>query len=258
MKWFRFHVNAIDNLKIQRLPADLFKAWVNFMCVACENQGYLPDPDSMAFRMRIPAKRTIEIREKLVSAALVDQEGDRFKMHDWSHWQFQSDVSTERVRQFRKRFTKHIDSVSENDSCNVSGTDISSVLFCSGSGKEKKDTPLDEAIRSAATEMHDRHPAKRRCGIKEVESRIRAIVRRLPNAEKIPKVQKINANHAAWCQTEGWLKEDGEYAKGLDNWLAPTKGRYEEPAPLSIEQKRTSENPGLLLNEAGFPMQIMR
>ena len=34
MKWFRFYHDAIDDPKVQRLPGDVFKFWVNLLCLA--------------------------------------------------------------------------------------------------------------------------------------------------------------------------------------------------------------------------------
>lgn len=116
---------------------------------------------------------------------------------------------------------------------------------------EKQSTPLELAIEQTASEIHRRHPAIRRCGISEVREKLRAIIRKFPTAEKIPKLNAINANHAAWCQTEKWTKDGGEYAKGLDNWLAPTKDRYDVPVP-SDEEKLLNplEKAGRLLDES--------
>ena len=46
-------------------------------------------------------------------------------------------------------------------------------------------------------------------------------------------LRKVDANHQAWCETPDWRKESGQYAKGLANWLAPTKERWSEPPPDS-------------------------
>jgi len=32
--WFRFYNDALDNPKVQLLPSDLFKTWVNLLCIA--------------------------------------------------------------------------------------------------------------------------------------------------------------------------------------------------------------------------------
>jgi hypothetical protein len=44
-------------------------------------------------------------------------------------------------------------------------------------------------------------------------------------------LHQIARNHDAWCAWPEWRKDGGQYAKGLDNWLAPTKERWNEPPP---------------------------
>jgi hypothetical protein len=97
-----------------------------------------------------------------------------------------------------------------------------------------------ELIAEAAARIYKRHPAKRRCSPGEVRARLTAILRAVPQRERAGKLARIEANHAAWCQCEQWTKDGGEYAKGLDNWLAPTKGRFDEEPPPEVEgQKET-------------------
>ncbi len=107
------------------------------------------------------------------------------------------------------------------------------------------DKPLSEAgkaavdaIDRAAAEIHARHPKRRRdVSAKFVAKALTTILRSHKHAGvlQVPgQVAEINRVHAAWCATEDWQKDDGEYAKSLDNWLAPTKGRYEAAPVVSI------------------------
>jgi hypothetical protein len=41
----------------------------------------------------------------------------------------------------------------------------------------------------------------------------------------------IDDRHAAWCRTEQWTKENGQYARGLSRWLAKTEHRYLDEPP---------------------------
>lgn len=95
-------------------------------------------------------------------------------------------------------------------------------------------TPFEGKLREVAARIHDRHPAIRRCGPKDVRDRIRSICSKLiPTPERLARLDEIDANHAAWCATEQWQKDGGEFAKGLDNWLAPTKDRWATAPPES-------------------------
>jgi DNA-binding MarR family transcriptional regulator len=50
-KWVRFDANIIDNEMLQRLPPELFKAWVNLMLIAHERT--LPPLEDIARRLRV-------------------------------------------------------------------------------------------------------------------------------------------------------------------------------------------------------------
>lgn len=110
-------------------------------------------------------------------------------------------------------------------------------LFSSESESEeqKKMTALEIAVLEFSERIHRRHPEVRRCGIGEVQDKLRTIVRKVPRADKLNTLKYIDLQHEAWCATEAWTKEGGQYAKGLDNWLAPTKRRWEVPAPVPAE-----------------------
>jgi len=58
MNWFRYHTDALDNPKVQELPPELFKFWVNLLCLARLYDGVLPDDRTIAFRLRMPLTST--------------------------------------------------------------------------------------------------------------------------------------------------------------------------------------------------------
>jgi uncharacterized protein YdaU (DUF1376 family) len=87
---------------------------------------------------------------------------------------------------------------------------------------------IESLIITTAQRIHARHPKLRRCGIGEVKTKLRAILRQFPASEREATLRAIEANHAEMCALESWQKDGGQFAKGLDNWLAPTKGRWQE------------------------------
>lgn len=103
MSWFRFHDKTLNNPKAQRLPAELFKAWVNCLCIASQNDGVLPPMEDIAFSLRLPVEEAEKRIVALVEASLIDRNGTDLEMHDWNEYQYKSDVSSERVRRFRQR-----------------------------------------------------------------------------------------------------------------------------------------------------------
>lgn len=105
-RWFRFYDEALNDPKVQRLPAELFKFWVNILCIASRGDGRLPCLEDMAFALRTDEKTTSAHLDALHASGLIDLlDGDVAVPHNWDGRQFKSDVSTERVKRhrFRKR-----------------------------------------------------------------------------------------------------------------------------------------------------------
>ena len=50
--WFRIYRPALNDPRLQRLPASLFRAWFNVLCAASRNGGALPDLPELAFMLR--------------------------------------------------------------------------------------------------------------------------------------------------------------------------------------------------------------
>jgi hypothetical protein len=111
---------------------------------------------------------------------------------------------------------------------------------------------VETVLDQVAHTIHDRHPLMRRCGMAEVKRQLRAIARKAPVPQRIELLHQIDRNHAAWCVWPEWRKDAGQYAKGLNNWLAPTKERWKEPPPESPPERSSDE-----LNEYGHPRLMM-
>ena len=120
MDWFRFYTGTLNSAKVQELPDKLFKAWVNFMCVARLFDGVLPGHTEIAFRLRISPERALKLTHELKKVGLIDEVCDQFQaselrksgrkdvsgdhffvMHDWDEWQKSSDDSAPRKRKQR-------------------------------------------------------------------------------------------------------------------------------------------------------------
>lgn len=101
-RWFRFYEGALDDPKVQALPGDLFKAWVNLLCVAARNDGALPAAD-IPFMLRLDDRKAGKVIDELVSRGLIDRIGDGLEPHNWASRQFKSDVSNDRVKRHRQR-----------------------------------------------------------------------------------------------------------------------------------------------------------
>jgi hypothetical protein len=96
--------DLLDDPKVQRLPADLFKIWVNLLCLASKNGGTLPDEDDIAFALRIDFDALQSALDKLIERGLIDEDGDTVRPHNWDKRQFKSDIDpTAADRQRAKR-----------------------------------------------------------------------------------------------------------------------------------------------------------
>ncbi len=101
--WFRMYSSAVNNAKVQALNPALFKAWVNILCVAKENDGVLPPDTEIAFLLRCSESQAKKWLSELVTKRLLDSEGETLKPHDWDQHQYISDGSQSRVNKYRER-----------------------------------------------------------------------------------------------------------------------------------------------------------
>ena len=76
-RWFRLYDDLLDDPKVQRLPAHLFKAWVNLLCLTSKSDGVLPPVADIAFRMRASEHDVQGYIDELILAGLIDIRPDR-------------------------------------------------------------------------------------------------------------------------------------------------------------------------------------
>ncbi len=150
-----------------------------------------------------------------------------------------------------------------NPSTRTECSESAPTLFpINGNGKshkpEKATQIEDELAEQYATEIHARHPKLRRdCGVKAVAVSLRTILRACPKSERPEKMRLIDEHHRGWCESDAWTHDNGEFAKALSNWLAPTKGRFDSdpppragPGAPSSEFSRRSEGLRRYLDES--------
>jgi len=103
-RWWRAYSDSMDDPKLMLLSADLFRSWYILLCVASKNDGRIPSASHAALALRVnesKAKATVAV---LASKGLFDAvAGGYFEPHNWNARQYKSDVSTNRVKQFRER-----------------------------------------------------------------------------------------------------------------------------------------------------------
>ncbi len=103
-RWWRAYDEALHDPKLIALPDKLHRAWFNLLCIASKHGGILPAMSVVAIELRVNLHRAAEWVTALVLAGLFDEiETGKFAPHNWQRRQFQSDVSTERVKRFRQQ-----------------------------------------------------------------------------------------------------------------------------------------------------------
>lgn len=101
-RWFRFYAETLDDPKVQRLPAHLFKTWVNLLAMAC-TAGGLINRDDVAFRLRLSEHEAGTQIDELIGLGLLDflQDG-KIEPHNWKGRQFVTS-SADRVAKYREK-----------------------------------------------------------------------------------------------------------------------------------------------------------
>ncbi len=102
-RWFRFYDEALDDPKVQMLRPELFKAWVNVLCLASKNGGVLPTDEEICFALRLSEEKACELLRDLQGRGLIDVTEQGRRPHNWDKRQYKSDVSTGRVKRHRNK-----------------------------------------------------------------------------------------------------------------------------------------------------------
>ena len=113
-QWFRMYSEALEDPKVQKLTGDLFKFWVNLLCLTSKLEGKLPSNSDIAFSLRMTEKTTNKMLLELEASGLLDRTDAGLQPHNWESRQFKSDTSNERVKRHRERH--------RNVTCNVTPT----------------------------------------------------------------------------------------------------------------------------------------
>jgi hypothetical protein len=119
-RWFRMYDELLDDPKVQRLPPEDFRGWVNLLCLASRNNGKLPAIADIAFALRETQDAVSTLIERLRSGGLIERrsggaDGAFDAPYKWAERQYKSDTSTERVKRFRKRFGNNDETPSETE-----------------------------------------------------------------------------------------------------------------------------------------------
>jgi hypothetical protein len=106
LHYFKLHHEVAQDPKVQMLPAETFRAWINVLCIASANKprrGFLPEMKHVAYVLRVSIAEAEAIIATLVGEGLLDESDGGYTPHNWDARQGRVDHSTERSRKFRQK-----------------------------------------------------------------------------------------------------------------------------------------------------------
>lgn len=119
MKWFRLYNELLDDPKVQQLNPELFKFWINILCIASKNEGKLPSIEAISYHVRASKEATDSLVFALKEAQLIhefsNQHGTWLAPHAWQKRQYKSDTSSERVKRYRNAQRNEVVTPPETD-----------------------------------------------------------------------------------------------------------------------------------------------
>lgn len=138
MKWFRLYNNVRHNPKVQNLSPQLFRFWINLLCLANDQpeRGTIKSLDiivtDLGIRRDVVERFTLTLGESLLLQRLTN---GSLVIHDWDTLQPSSDDSKARVKRHREKLC-----VNEKiPSCNGSVTKCNAL---DSDRDREKDPPL--------------------------------------------------------------------------------------------------------------------
>lgn len=154
MNWFRFYHEALNDPKVQRLPGDEFKAWVNLLCLASQQaeRGSLPTVEDCAFSLRCDVLAMADVMQRLANMGLLEREPGGYSIHNWDGRQRVSDDVTKRVQ-------KHRSKVSEDETLQGNEDETLPKRFGNALDKNREETEEKDASASSRAKKPSRATA---------------------------------------------------------------------------------------------------
>lgn len=227
MKWFRFYHDALDDPKVQRLPPDTFKFWVNLLCLASrsDDRGVIAmRPEEVAFALRCADDDASRHLSVLLDGGLVEVKDSTYLIHNWDVRQRKSDNVSSRVSAHRERKQR---SIEENVTLPVTGN-----VTLLPSAREDTDTerdteenpPKSPTVPASLKRIWDAYPEHRRLGdpvlLIGIWNRIR---------HEVGDIGPLLTRIELWQKSDQWTKEDGQYIPGLKRFLNEGIWKQEPP-----------------------------
>ena len=143
--WFRIYDEALDDPRLQRLPASLFRVWFNLLCAASRNGGTLPDLPELAFMLRTRPGALSRRLEALKAAGLIEEMDGALRPREWDKRQFverpADPTAADRMRRMRERAVER------------NGAMAPTVTNATVEGEEEKDTDTQTVPAARENEL---------------------------------------------------------------------------------------------------------
>lgn len=211
MQWFRFWNEALDDPKVQQLDGDLFKSWVNLLCLCSKQEGLPRSVSDIAFALRMTTDGCQTVLQRLSSVGLLDKvsggvDGMHYAIHGWGKRQFKSDSSTDRVKRFRERYSNDSETVVETAPDTETDTDTEQI---------KKLTKKKPPSADGFDLFWNEYPRKVGRGLavkawskaiaKSSSDDIRSALARWKTSRDFPTEEKYIPHASTWLNAERWL-----------------------------------------------------
>jgi hypothetical protein len=156
MAWCRLYDEILDDPKVQKLPAESFKLFINLLCYATKigsSDGKIGNVSDVSFVTRVTIEAVSSAFQPLIISGLIVTDSETFhvtsdteiRIAKWKKRQYKSDVSTERVKKYRQK--KKLEFVTETKRfCNVSETPPDTDTDTDKKNKIKKDFIIPDWI----------------------------------------------------------------------------------------------------------------
>lgn len=229
--WLRLYTGILDDPKVQRLPAEQFKGWINILCLAKENDGLLPSTEDTAFRLRISEAEAQRLVEELAKRGLLDTTEEGITPHNWDGRQFLSDEDpTAAIRARRYRYNKRSVTDGITDTVTRDVTDAS----LPPETEQRQSRAETEATTSRAKPRSVRRPTV--CDEEFLEE-----LQRNP-AYKFLNVKGLFHKMVAWCEVKGkqptrarlvnWLNREDQPMQPISGNGAGNGAGHSAPPPV--------------------------
>lgn len=156
LPWFRFYIADLNDDAAQNLPPQLFKHWVNILCVARMTDGILPPAKALAFHLRIPITQVAGVLIALEKAELLEQDSEgNCAPTDWAERQYESDTSAARMKRLREKNCGLVTSQRRHNDRHGDGVSDGSPLYRNREQIQKQNIDTKETQKNAAAAVVD-------------------------------------------------------------------------------------------------------